>query len=60
MCLGKRELESVLAVYPCVVGKRELVAVLAVCLCVLGVEGADRCAGCLLVCARVRGSWTMC
>ena len=49
-----------LAVYPCIVVKRELIAVLAVCLCVLGEEGADRCAGCLLVCARVRVSWSLC
>ena len=32
---------------------------LVVCSCVQGEEGAGRCAGCLLVCARVRGSWSL-
>ena len=41
-------------------GKRELVAVLAVYLCVVGKEGAGRSAGCLLVCARGRGNWSLC
>ena len=40
--------------------KRELVAVLAACSCVLGEEGAGRCAGCLLVCSRVKESWALC
>ena len=49
-----------LAVYSCVLGKKELVAVLAPCSCLLGEKGAGRCADCLLVCARVRWSWSMC
>ena len=58
--LGKKELVAVLAVCSCVLGKRELVAVLAVCSCLLWEAGPGRCAGSLLVCARVRGSWSIC
>ena len=36
-----------------------MVAVLAVLSCVLGEEGGGRCTGCLIVCARGRGRWSL-
>ena len=50
-----------LAVRSCVLGEGGgLVAVLVVCSCVLGKEAVGHCVGFLLVCARGRGSWSLC